>query len=129
MRPLKTLGKIKVSGVPGRGKPARHVEILISCMNYRDLRKTVRKTSFLRVWQGSLFTQSSDAKGMLLLVFYMVGRHLRRLPLCDVQGLVQSLAPHLVSPVLCQKKNHPHFTCTYVHRPDRKPCYISHDFR
>ena len=107
-----TLGKIKIPGVPGREKRTRHVEILIPCTNYRELRQTVRETSFLRVWQGILITQSPDAKGMLLLVFYTVGRHLRRLPLCDVQGLVQYLVPYLVNSVFCQNKHHTHFTCT-----------------
>ena len=107
MQPLKTLGKIKVSGVSGKEEPVRHVEILIPCPNYRELRKTVRDTSFLRGWQGFLIAQSSDAKGMLLLVLYIVGRHLRRLPLCDVQGLVHYLVPYLVSFALCQKKPTP----------------------
>ena len=84
MPTLKTLGKIKVSGVPSRGKPARHMGILIPNTDYQYWRETVRETSFLRVWQGSLIAQSSEANGMLLLVLYVAGRHSRRLPLFDV---------------------------------------------
>ncbi len=98
---------MKVSGVSGRKKRTRHVGILISVMNYQYMQKTVRKTSFWRVWQGFLIAQSSEAKGMFLLVLYVAGRHLRRLPLCDVQSLIQYPVPYRVSPALWQKKTTP----------------------
>ena len=34
-RPLRTLSKIKVSGVPGRAEPTRHMEFLIPNTNYQ----------------------------------------------------------------------------------------------
>ena len=101
MRPLKTLGKIKVSGVSGRGKRTHHVGILIPVTNSQNMQKTITKTSFLRVWQGFLIAESSEANGTWLLVLYVAGRHLRHLPLCDVQGLIQSLVPYLGSPAPC----------------------------
>ena len=51
-----------------------------------------------------LIAQSSEANGTWVLVWYVAVRHLRRLPLCNVQGLIQPLVPYLVSPTLWRKK-------------------------